>query len=58
MNEGGSHVAQWVEDLALSLQQQLWSLLWQGFNPWPGDTPQAMSMAKIKIKVKLKIKNI
>ena len=25
-----------VKDLALSLQE-LWSLLWLGFNPWPGN---------------------
>lgn len=28
-------MAQWVKDLALSLQQ-LRPLLWQGFSPWPG----------------------
>ena len=27
-------LAQWIKDLALSLQQ-LRSLLWHGFNPWP-----------------------
>ena len=27
-------MAQWVKDPALSLQQ-LGSLLWHGFNPWP-----------------------
>ena len=29
-----SLVAQWVKDLALSLQQ-FGSLLWHGFGPWP-----------------------
>ena len=33
---GSSFVAQWVKDAALSL---LWlrPLLWQGFDPWPGN---------------------
>ena len=31
---GSSLVAQWVKDLVLSLQQ-LRSLLWCGFHPWP-----------------------
>ena len=31
-----SLVAQWVKNLALSLKQ-LRSLLWHGFNPWPGN---------------------
>ena len=29
-------MVQWVKDLALSLPW-LWSLLWLGFNPWPGN---------------------
>ena len=36
MNMGSSFVAQWVKDLALSLQQ-LGSLLWCGFDLWPGN---------------------
>ena len=31
-----SLVAQWVKDPVLSLQW-LRSLLWRGFNPWPGN---------------------
>ena len=31
-----SLVARWVKDLVLSLLW-LWSLLWHGFNPWPGN---------------------
>ena len=33
---GSSLVVQWVTDLGLSLQW-LGSLLWHGFNPWPGN---------------------
>ena len=32
---GSSLVAQWVKDLALSLQRLGW-LLWLKFNAWPG----------------------
>ena len=28
--------AQWIKDLAL-LVLWLWSLLWHGFDPWPGN---------------------
>ena len=38
-------VAQWVKDLALSLQH-LESLLWRQFNPWPGELLHATGMAK------------
>ena len=31
-------MAQWVKDLALSLQR-LGSLLWYGFDPWPRSMP-------------------
>ena len=32
---GSSLVAQWVKDLALSLEWLLKWLLWHGFDPWP-----------------------
>ena len=47
LNVKGSHVAQWVKDLALSL---LWLclLLWHGFIPWPGNFPMLQVPKKIK----------
>ena len=47
-----SLVAQQVKDLALSLQQPR-SLLWHGFDPWPGNfhTPQARTKKKKKKKI-------
>ena len=43
-----SQVAQWVTDLALSLQ---WhgSLLWHGLDPWPGNFCMLWAWQKIKI---------
>jgi len=41
-------VAQWVKDPALSLQQ-LGSLPWCGFNPWPWEHPHAVGVAPQKI---------
>ena len=40
-------MAQWVQDLASSLLQ-LGSLLWRGFDPWPGNfhMPQAWPKKK------------
>ena len=40
-----SLMAQQVKDLALS-QQQLRSLLWHGFDPWPRECPHATGTAK------------
>ena len=45
----GSLAAQWVKDLALSLQR-LGSLLWCGFEPWPGNFPHGAGAAKKKKK--------
>ena len=44
-------MVQWVKDLALALQQ-LWSLLWSRFDPWPGNLymPQAQTGKKKKKK--------
>ena len=44
-----SPVAWWVKDLALSL---LWlrSLLWCGFDPWPGHFSMAQAQPKKKKK--------
>ena len=43
-------MAQQVKDLALSLQQ-LGSVLWHGFNPWPGKPPHAAGMANVCVCV-------
>ena len=40
-------MAHQVKDLALSLMW-LWSLLWHGFDPWPGEQPYATGVAKTK----------
>ena len=44
-----SIMVQQVKDLSLSLEQ-LWSLLWPGFNPWPRDfhMPQAWPKKFVK----------
>ena len=44
-----SCVAQWVKNLALSLQW-LRSLLWPSFNPWPRNFPMPWVQPKTKIK--------
>ena len=50
--------AQPVKDLALP-RQQLWSLLWHWFDPWPGNfhRPQVRPKKKIIIKQKKKKTN-
>ena len=47
MSIESSPMAQWFNDLALSLQQ-LGSLLWGEFDPWPGNfhMPRAQSKKK------------
>ena len=40
-------MAQWVKDLALSLQW-LGLLLWHKFDPWPRELPHALGSAKKK----------
>ena len=58
LNFGGSLVAQWVKGLALSLQR-LWSLLWQGFDPWPRNFhilwtgPKKLDLGEEKSELKL-----
>ena len=47
MLERSSFVVQWVKDLALSLQQ-LWSLLWHKFDPWPKNFHMPQVQAKTK----------
>ena len=49
LRKGSSLVAQWVKDLTLSLQW-LGSLLWLGFDPWPGNShmPQVWQKKKKK----------
>ena len=46
-------MAQWVKDLALSLQQ-LRSLLWHGFDSWPRALPHATARPKRKKLLKIK----
>ena len=55
MRERSSHVAQQVKDLVLSLQW-LRSLLWHGFNPWPGNFHMLQVQPKKKKKNEGKIK--
>ena len=45
-----SLVAQWVKDPALSLLW-LWLLLWQGFNPWPGNSDRGAAKKNPKQKI-------
>ena len=47
----GSSLVQWVKDPTLSLQWP-WSLLWHGFDPWPGNLHMASGAAKKKKKKK------
>jgi len=44
-----SLVVKWVKDLTLSLQQ-LGSLLWHEFNPWPGNFYMPWAQPKEKRK--------
>ena len=46
-------MAQQIKDLALSLQQP-WSLLWNRFNPWPGNFYTLQAQPKKKKKKKKK----
>ena len=40
-------MAQWVKDVVVLLQQ-LRSLLWHGFNPWPGNYHMLWAQSKKK----------
>ena len=51
-----SLMVQWVKDLELSLQQ-LWSLLWGGFNPWPRNFHMPQGMARKKKKDHIELEN-
>ena len=51
--EGRSLAVQWVQDLVLSLQQ-LGSLLWRRFDPWPGNFHVPPQLRKKKEKKKKK----
>lgn len=53
---GHSLAVQPVKDLVLSLKQ-LGSVLWHGFNPWPGNFHMTWVQPKIRNKVRLSSPN-